>query len=81
MQPIDFPEKNHAIAKDQDQYLTLPAHVDNSPERVVTSCWSLTSEELRVLQRNGGVIWIQQCSFGNHVQPILPSVTKPELKT
>jgi hypothetical protein len=80
MQPIDFPEKTHAIAKDQDQYLTLPAHVDNSPERVVTSCWQLNAKELNEILHTGK-IWIQQYSFGYPVQPILPSVVKPELKT
>lgn len=76
MIPIDFPEKTADIAKDQPEYLTLPAWIEpNFPGRVV-SCWSLSwKERIRVLFT--GRLWLSQLTFGENLQPQLPSVEKP----
>lgn len=78
MIPIDFPETNCVFAKDQSQYIPLPAHRDETQESVVTSCWLLTwKEALRLLLT--GRLWIQQMTYRSSLQPILPSAEKPDL--
>lgn len=76
MKPIDFPEKNVDVAKDQDEYLTLPAYV-NKEETI--SCWQLTWWE-RVVVLFTGRLWFRQMNFGSPLQPQLPSVKSPFLK-
>lgn len=38
MTPIEFPEHNVVFAKDQPEYLPLPAHKSNGVTGEVTSC-------------------------------------------
>jgi hypothetical protein len=78
MNPVDFHEANTVIAKDQPEYLPLPAHVDQTPQRCVTTCWELTDEELTQLITTKR-FWFQQWIFDNGFQPICPSSTKPQL--
>jgi hypothetical protein len=77
MTPAKFPETNTTFAKDQPQYRQLPAH-RGGVQGCVTTCWALTwRERLRVLWT--GRLWLQQLTFGNRLQPQLPSVRKPLL--
>lgn len=74
MKPVPFPQATVTFAKDQPEYTPLPAHV--SAQGVVTSCWELTNEELtRLLETKR--IWISQLTFGDPLQPQLPSVEIP----
>lgn len=67
MTPIEFPEQDYVFAKDQPEYLPLPAHV--SDEGQVTSCWAMTwRERLRVLLT--GRIYASQLTFGGRLQPL-----------
>ncbi len=76
MKPVKFDGANLALAKDQAEYLTLPAH--RNKDGVVTSCWKLTwRERFKILIR--GKFWFQQHTFNGPLQPQLPSVNKPEL--
>lgn len=76
VEPFNFPEVTNEIAKDQEEYRTLPAHI--SQEGVVTTCWKLSEDEiLKVIET--GEFWIQQMTFRQCLQPILPSIEKPEL--
>jgi hypothetical protein len=78
MTPVSFPEHNVVYAKDQPQYLALPAHIERNPEGLVTFCWKLSwRERLRVLLT--GLIWHQVLTFKKPLQPQLLSVEKPEL--
>ena len=78
MIPIEFQGANCTYAKDQPQYLPLPAHKSPVNGRV-TSCWALTwRERLRVLFT--GRIWLQQLTFGDPLQPQRPSVERPTLE-
>ena len=71
MQPIVFPGCNTIFAKDQPEYLSLPARRDQ--EGRVTSCWRLTwSERFKILLR--GRFYITLLTFGSPLQPQLPSV-------
>jgi hypothetical protein len=74
MKPVEFPESNTVFAKDQPQYLQLPAHRSN--DGVVTSCWELTwKEKFAILV--GGKLWLQQLTFNKPLQPQRPSIVKP----
>jgi hypothetical protein len=75
MKPISFPQQNVVYAKDQPQYLPLPAY--RAPGGSVTSCWGLSwRERLRVLVT--GRIFFTVATFGDPLQPQLPSVDFPE---
>jgi hypothetical protein len=72
----EFPEQSTVIAKDQPEYLPMPAHV--SADAIVTCCWRLTfRERLRVLLR--GTVWHQIMTFGSQLQPQRLSVERPDL--
>jgi len=75
MKPTSFPESNCEIAKDQPEYQTLPAHL--SDNGIITTCWKLTDEEILSVLENG-CFWFRQMTLCNPMQPILPSVEKPE---
>jgi hypothetical protein len=73
MKPSSFPQSNVVFAKDQPEYLPLPAYRN---DRETISRWQLTwRERLAVLL--GGVIWLRQCNFGQPLQPQLPQVKTP----
>lgn len=77
MNPVRFPQQNVVFAKDQPEYLPLPAHVVTSePERRVITCWELTlPERLKLLDT--GRIYVTQMTFGNTLQPQMLQVESP----
>lgn len=73
MKPVEFPQHNIVWAKDQPEYLPLPAYTDR--EYTVT-CYALTwRERFAVLLR--GRLWFSQMNFGAPLQPQRPSVESP----
>jgi hypothetical protein len=72
MKPTDFPGHNVVFAKDQPEYLPLPAHRTSDGE--VTSCWELTEEELQEVMRTRR-IYVTQHTFNRPLQPLLLSST------
>lgn len=79
MKPIHYSEVNVVLAKDQPEYLQLPAHTAGGDEGIITSCWKLTfTERLKILW--SGKFWLQQMTFGHLLQPQKPSADKPTLK-
>lgn len=78
MKLIEFPEQTVVIAKDQPEYLPLPAHrFADAPEQCrIAFCWQLTwRERLAVLWR--GVVWHQVLTFNHPLQPQLLATEKP----
>jgi hypothetical protein len=74
MKPIDFPESNATLAKEQPEYIPLPVH--RSADGIVTSCWQFTwLERIKILF--GGRIWLSQMTFGKLLQPQKPQVDWP----
>ncbi len=66
MKAIEFPEANSIYAKNQPEYLGLPAH--KTPDGIVTSCYELTwKERLQVLF--GAKIWLSLMTFNKPLQP------------
>jgi len=74
MKPVEFAQQTLIIAKNQPEYLPLPAHV--SVEGIVTSCWEFTDDEILELITTKR-IWLQQYTFGQALQPQRPSVEVP----
>ena len=77
MIPASFSGSNVVYAKNQPQYLPLPAH--NGIDGRVTTCWTLTLRE-RVKVLLTGRMWLQQLAFGAPLQPQRPSADRPILQ-
>lgn len=76
MTPKTFLEVNTTFAKDQPEYLQLPAFKEASEKGEVITCWNLSfKERLRVLIK--GEIWLSLLTFN---KPLTPSflTTKKE---
>ena len=79
MQAAEFPEQNMVIAKDQPQYLPIPAHlVPGDPDGTMVFCWKLSFAE-RLALLFGGVIWHRVMTFGIPLQPQSLSLEKPPM--
>lgn len=66
------------IAKDQDQYLTLPAMVSRGYTGVVTTRWNPSlSGRFRLLF--GGSVYVQMLCFGKPVTPLRVTVDEPPI--
>lgn len=76
MKITTFPEASVTIAKDQPEYISMPAH--KADDGVVTCCWQMSwRERIRVLIT--GRVWHQVMTFRAPLQPQLLSTSKPEL--
>jgi hypothetical protein len=75
VKPIEFPQQNVVFAKDQPEYLPLPAYV--TPDRQeATACWGMTwRERIRVLLT--GRVYVTLLTFGRPLTPSIVSVTPP----
>lgn len=66
MKPIEFPQQNTVIAKDQPPYMPLPAF--RSEDGEVTACWGMDwRERLRVLVT--GRVYVTLLTFNRPVTP------------
>lgn len=74
MKPIEFPEQNVVFAKDQPEYIPLPAH--RTVEGEVITCWALTWRERFALLFTGR-LWWSVLTFGSPLQPQCPRVNRP----
>ena len=74
MKAIEFSEANTVFAKNQPEYLQLPAY--RSPEGVVVTCYQLTWKE-RFAILFGGKIWLSLLTFNKPLQPQRITVEKP----
>ncbi len=79
MKLIEFPEQTVVIAKNQPEYLPLPAHqFPNDPQGRIACCWKLSwRERLKVLIR--GTVWHEVLTFHQPLQPQLLMADKPEM--
>lgn len=77
MKAIKFPECNVIFAKDQPEYLSLPAY--KSIQGQVVSCWKMgLRERLKVLFT--GKVYLSLLTFNKPLQPQLLMVDKPTIK-
>ncbi len=79
MTPIEFPEQSVIIAKDQPEYLPLPAHrFAGDYSGRIAFCWQLTwRERIAVLLR--GILWHEVLTFNQPLQPQFITTEKPEM--
>lgn len=76
MQLVEFPEQTVVYAKDQPEYLPLPAHQVPGREGEIICCWRLSwRERLQLLLR--GRIWHSVLTFHQPLQPQMLHVRKP----
>jgi hypothetical protein len=74
MKPIMFIEQNAIIAKNQPQYIPLPAYRDSDGE--VVTCWGLSFwERVKVLFR--GRVWLLVKTFNRPIHPLFMTVDYP----
>ena len=79
MRLIEFPEQTVVIAKDQPEYLPLPAHQFKDGQGRIAFCWKLSwRERLKVCFR--GIIWHEVLTFYRPLQPQMLLVDKPDMK-
>ena len=74
MKPVEFEGYKTEIAKNQPEYLTLPAHVTKDGE--ITSCWELTDDEIQEIIKTKR-IYFSVSTFNKPLQPQRPSVENP----
>lgn len=76
MIPVQFPEANVLIGRDQDEYEPLPVYRFGDAEGRVAFCCRLSDAEIDEIVRTRS-LWVQQLTFGNHFQPIVLTVERP----
>ena len=81
MKLIEFPEQKVVIAKDQPEYMPMPAWGQpNDPKGQIVCCWKLTlRERLKLLWT--GRIWHSMLTFHKPIQPQLLTIDKPDMPT
>jgi hypothetical protein len=79
MKAVEFPEQTVVIAKNQKEYLPLPAMIDKSTPSVQTvTCWRLSlRERLRILW--SGYLWCSVSTFGHSYHPTFMSTKRSEV--
>lgn len=79
MKLVEFPEQTVVIAKDQPEYLPLPAHrFAGDPQGRIACCWQLTWRE-RLAVLFVGKLWHQILTFNQPLQPQLLTTKKPDM--
>ncbi len=78
MKPISFKHQNTVFAKDQPEYMPLPALKLDTPEGEVISCWSLSFRERLILLITGRV-WLSLMSFNKPLTPSFLAVKRSEV--
>ena len=77
MTPIAFAEQTTVLAKNQREYIPLPFFRD---ETQCISCWRLSWWE-RLMLLWTGKLWLRQLTFGDLLQPQLPQVEHPFIRS
>lgn len=77
MKPVEFPGVNVVFAKDQPEYVPLPAmKVPNDPQGLIITKWQLSPDELKRIQETG-TIHLSVLTFNKPLQPVLLTVDLP----
>ena len=77
MRPIELKGQNVVYAKDQPEYVPLPAY--RSPDGLVHTCWLFSIRERIKILYTGKLYWAQM-TFNQPLQPVRPSLRPPEIK-
>ena len=77
MTPVEFIGYNIIFGKGQEEYNQLPAHLErDTQEMIVTTAWVMNEQEREHFLKTG-VIYLQQLTFGNPLQPVKVEVFNP----
>lgn len=82
MEPIEFDGQNGNLATTQPEYRPLPVqqgivNAGRFNSVATLSCWQLSDSDIQELLKTRK-LWLLQLTFGNPLQPQLPSVDRPE---
>lgn len=69
MKPLEFKDQNTMIAKDQEDYQTLPAYIASNPQGEVNVKIEVTPEEIAQIAEQG-YFWFNMWCFNKAVTPI-----------
>lgn len=80
MKPDEFPGVNEEFAKDQPEYMPLPAmEIPNDQQGLIITKWQLSPEELE-REEETGTIHLSMLMFNQQLQPVLLTVDLPTEK-
>lgn len=74
MTPVQFPQANIVLAKDQPEYNPLPAFFDM--QGTMVTAWQMDEDERKEFLRTGR-IYLTQLTFGKPFQPVRLSIDCP----
>lgn len=77
MIPVQFPESNAVLARDQGEYEPLPIYHFGDAEGRIACCFRLSDAEIEEIQSTR-TLWVQQLTFGRPFQPIGLSTQRPD---
>ena len=77
MIPVQFPEANAVLAREQGEYEPMAVHLFPGHERRVACCFRLSDAEIEEIVRTR-TLWVQQLTFGRPFQPIALSTQRPD---
>lgn len=79
MKLIEFPEVTTTFARNQPEYLSLPAYrCQRDPQGRVVFCWKLSWRE-RFAALFGGILWHEVLTFNQPLQPQKLGIEKPAM--
>lgn len=78
MQLVEFKEQTVIIAKDQSEYLPLPAYQTRDEYGMIYCCWKLSFRE-RCKLLFTGKIWHSVLTFNRALQPQMLLLNKPDM--
>lgn len=79
MKPTSFSFQNTIFAKDQPEYIPLPAWKNKIGDRgEVVSCWKLNPwERIKIIFT--GRVWLLVCTMNNPLYPVIVSVNRDDV--
>ena len=76
MIPVQFPESNGTLARDQGEYEPMAIYHFGDAEGRIACCFRLSDAEVAEIVSTR-TLWVQQLTFGRRFQPIGLSVQRP----
>ncbi len=77
MIPVQFPESNGVLARDQGEYEPMAIYHFGDAEGRIACCFRLSDAEIEEI-RQTRTLWVQQLTFGRRFQPIGLSTQRPD---
>lgn len=78
MKPIPFKHQNVVFAKDQPEYIPLPALKLDTDEGEVISCWKMSFKD-RIKVLITGKVWLSLVTFNKPLTPSYLAINRKEV--